>query len=136
MEEEEEEEWSERGRGGAGFGIPLCPPETTKKPSSSSLSPSCKHFDLVTLIFTGSLCERQPDKPQTATAGLIVSTTPLTDMKRCGTSVTFTATPEFGNDKDVHECAPECLHGDVSLLCERMGVLYWLPYQPHQLLIG
>lgn len=28
----------------------------------------------------------------------------------------------------------ECLHGDVSLLCVRMWVLYWLPCQPHQLL--
>lgn len=33
-------------------------------------------------------------------------------------------------------CVCECLHGDVSLLCVRMGVLYWLPCQPRRLLIG
>lgn len=33
-------------------------------------------------------------------------------------------------------CMCECLHGDVSLLCVRMGVLYWLPCQPRRLLIG
>lgn len=30
----------------------------------------------------------------------------------------------------------KCLHGDVSLLCVRMGVLYWLPWQPSRLSIG
>lgn len=30
----------------------------------------------------------------------------------------------------------KCLHGDVSLLCVRMGVLYSLPWQPSRLSIG
>lgn len=34
------------------------------------------------------------------------------------------------------ESVCKCLHGDVSLLCVRMGVLYWLPCQPSRLSIG
>ena len=41
-----------------------------------------------------------------------------------------------GNEKKRKSCMCECLHGDVSLLCVRMGVLYWLPCQPRQMSIG
>lgn len=34
------------------------------------------------------------------------------------------------------QCMCKCLHGDVSLLCVRMGVLYSLPWQPSRLSIG
>lgn len=38
--------------------------------------------------------------------------------------------------RDLCVCMCECLHGDLSLLCVRMGVLYWLPCQHHRMLIG
>lgn len=55
----EEEVCNERVRRGAGFGILLCPPETTTNPSSS-LCPSFKH--LVTLML-GLTRLTRADKP-------------------------------------------------------------------------